>query len=423
MKKLKRMAAMLMAACMMAGMLAGCGSDTSESAGTQAQTTAAAEGDSQEAASESGETYKIGMYQVMSGANAIYGEEALNALNMAVEKMNAEGGLNGVPVEVVVYDDQGSPEEAVKAVTKLIDVDQVDACISSCISSCILATAGALNDAEIITFGTGLSPTYMEQGWEYVFRACVNSDYTAPQTVDLAKKLDIQTVAIFRGQDESAIATADTFSEECEAQGIQVVTEEAYNDGDSDFSGQITKIMNSGADAVFMSTVGATYGMFIKQLRQYGFEGIILNKEALPTDAVEVAADAADYVAFAAPYLTYASLDECDDESIRSFLEEYQEEFGALPATDCAFRVYDSLLVLWEGAKRAGSNDASAVKDAINQISDLQGLCGTLDFTDGSREGIHSFKQFIRVNGANMLLDDWMASDAYQEWKQNRNTD
>ena len=132
--------------------------------------------------------------------------EALNALNMVVDEINEEGGLNGVKVEVVVYDDQGSPEEAVKAVTKLINVDKIDACISSCVSSCILASAGALNDAKIITFGTGLSPTYMDQGWDYVFRACVNSDFVAPLTVDLAKDLNVASVAIFRGQDESAIA-------------------------------------------------------------------------------------------------------------------------------------------------------------------------------------------------------------------------
>ncbi len=418
MKKTKKIAALCMVAGLMVCTLAGCGN--SASSGNQAGTDIGAKASGNEttsAASSGGDVFKIGMYQVMSGANAIYGEEALNALNMVVDKMNAEGGLNGVPVEIVVYDDQGSPEEAVKAVTKLIEVDHVDACISSCVSSCILASAGALNDAEIVTFGTGLSPTYMAQDWEYIFRACVNSDFVAPLTVGLAKDLEISKVAIFRGQDESAIATAKTFAEVCEEQGIEVTTEEAYNEGDSDFSGQITKMIDSGADAVFMSTVGATYGMFIKQLRQYGFEGIIINKEAIPTDAVEIAGDAADYVAFAAPYLTYASLDECEDPAIKTFLEEYQQTFNSMPATDCAFRVYDSLMVLWEAANQAGTNDHGAIRDAIGQISDLQGLCGTLDFTDGTREGLHVFKQFIRIDGANVLLEDWMNSDAYRTWK------
>ena len=411
MKKMRKFAALVLTVCMTVG-LAACGAKSEE-------TPAAAKEASADIQTESagGDTYKIGMYQVMSGANAIYGEGALNALNMVVDEINSRGGLNGAKVEVVVYDDQGSPEEAVKAVTKLINVDKIDACISSCVSSCILASAGALNDAKIITFGTGLSPTYMNQGWDYVFRACVNSDFVAPLTVDLAKDLNVTNVAIFRGQDESAIATAKTFASTCEANGLSVVTEEAYNEGDSDFSGQITKIMNSGADAVFMSTVGATYGVFIKQLRQYGFEGIILNKEALPSDAVQVAGEAADYVAFSAPYLTYASVEECDDPNIKEFLTKYQEKFGTIPATDCAYRVYDSLIVLREAAEKAGTNEHEAVKNAVNQISGLQGLGGVLDYTDGSGEGLHNFKEFIRVDGKNVLLKEWMESDAYAAWQ------
>lgn len=362
-------------------------------------------------------TYKIGMYQVMSGANAIYGEEAKNALDLMTERINSQGGLNGAQVETVIYDDQGSPEEAVKAVTKLIDVDHIDACVSSCISSCILASAGKLNDSKIITFGTGLSPTYMQQGWDYVFRACVNSDYVAPVTVSLTKDIGIETLAIFRGQDESAIATANTFAEHCATNGIEVLTEEAYNDGDSDFSGQVTKIMSKNPDAVFISTVGATYGIFIKQLRQYGYEGIIINKEALPTDAIQVAGDAADHVMFASPYLTYSSVDECDVENLKAFLVEYQEKFGSLPATDCAYRVYDSLLTLFAAAERAGSNDPDAIRDAICQISDLEGLGGTLDYTDGTNEGLHSFAGYMRVNGQNVLLENWKNSDDFAAWK------
>lgn len=365
------------------------------------------------------EVYKIGMYQVMSGANAIYGEEAQNALDMMVEKINAEGGLNGMKVETVTYDDQGSPEEAVKAVTKLIDVDNIDACISSCVSSCILATAGRLNDKQILTFGTGLSPTYMTQGWEYVYRACVNSDYVAPVTINLAKEIGVESVAIFRGQDESAIATAKTFSALCEENELTITTEEAYNEGDSDFSGQITKIMNADPDAVFISTIGATYGIFIKQLRQYGYEGIILNKEALPTDAVQVAGDAADYVVFAAPYLTYSSIDECEKENLKMFLQEYNDRYGNLPATDCAYRVYDSLLTLFTAAENAGSNEPDDIKAAIDQISDLEGLGGTLNFTDGSNEGLRNFDGYIRIDGANVLLDNWMAGEGFAEWKNN----
>lgn len=401
----------LMLAVMMVLSLAACsGKTTTEVTGESAQPVGTSSSDTA-VIENSREVFTIGMYNVMSGANAIYGEEAQNALEMVVDKMNAEGGLNGVPVDCIVYDDQGSPEEAVKVVTKLVEVDKIDACVTSCISSAVLATGEALNKAEIVSFGTGLSPTYMAQGWEYVFRACVNSDYTTPKTVELATELGIKSVAVFRGQDESAIATANSFIANCSEMGIEVLTEEAYNDGDSDFSGQITRIISSKPDAVFMSTVGATYGIFIKQLRQYGYEGLILNKEALPTDAVEVAGiDNANLVGFAAPYLTYSSVDDCTDPTMKAFLTEYASRYSTLPATDSAYRVYDSLMVLWEAAKIAGSNDRAAIRDAVNRISGLQGLGGTLDYTSGNREGLSDFNKFIRFEGKNVLVSDWIAS-------------
>ncbi len=404
--KTRKLSALVLALIMIVSLAACAGNPAS----APSQNSGQGEGGSPEQATAS-EVFTIGMYNVMSGANAIYGEEAQNALKMVIDRMNADGGLNGASVNYVVYDDQGSPEEAVKVVTKLIEVDKIDACITTCISSGILATGEALNKAQIVSFGTGLSPTYMEQGWEYLFRACVNSSFTAPKTVELADELGVKSVAIFRGQDESAIATADAFAESCSAKGIEILTEEAYNDGDSDFSGQITHIISTEPDAVFMSTVGATYGIFIKQLRQYGYEGLILNKEALPVDAIDVAGiDNADLVAFAAPYLTYSSLDDCTDANMKAFLTEYQALYGALPATDSAYRVYDSMLVLWEAVKKAGSNNHAAIKDAVNQISGLQGLGGTLDYTDGSREGLSNFNKFIRSEGKNELVSDWLAA-------------
>ena len=98
-------------------------------------------------------------------------------------------------------------------------------------------------------------------------------------------------------------------------------------------------------------------------------------------------------------------------------MTKYQEKFGTIPATDCAYRVYDSLIVLREAAEKAGTNEHEAVKNAVNQISGLQGLGGVLDYTDGSGEGLHNFKEFIRVDGKNVLLKEWMESDAYAAWQ------
>ncbi len=364
-----------------------------------------------------GEEFKLGVFTQLSGGGAIYGEESINALKMMVQEINDAGGLNGKKVVYVIYDDQGSPEEAVKAVTKLIQVDKVDAVVGSILSTCVLAASGYLNEAKIPTFGTGLSPTWMKKGWEYVFRACVNSDYVMPLTAEIVKDLGIKSVGIFQGQDDSAIATGAGFKKACENLGIKVTAVESYLEGDSDFSGQIAKLINSGAEAFFMSTVGQTYPLFIKQMRLFGYNGVIFNKESLPQDAMEVAGPFANYIAFAAPYLTYKSVDDCDIPNMKAFLTRYQKAYNTLPSTDSAYRTWDSMLVLREAIKIAGSTDKEAIKNAINKVTGLQGLGGTLDYSKGDREGLHSFNKFILIDGKNVTIEKWISTNAYEAWK------
>lgn len=367
------------------------------------------------------DVFKLGIFTQLSGGGAMYGEESHKAVMMAVDEFNAEGGFNGKKIVITIYDDQGSPEEAVKAVTKLIEVDKVDAVVGSILSSCVLAAGGYLNEAGIPTFGTGLSPTWMNKGWEYVFRACVNSDYVMPLTAEIVKELGIGSIAIFQGQDDSAIATGAAFKKYCEKLGITVTTVESYLEGDSDFSGQIAKIINSGAQAAFMSTVGQTYPIFIKQMRLFGYDGIIFNKESLPQDTLEVAGPFANYVAFAAPYLTYSSVDDCDIPMMKDFLTRYEKRYNTLPSTDSPYRSYDSMLVLREAIRIAGSTERAAVKDAVGKVTGLQGLGGILDYSKGDREGLHSFNKFILVDGKNILIDDWISSGAYEAWKREHN--
>ena len=117
-----------------------------------------------EAAPAAGETFKIGWYSPLSGANATQGTAAHNSVELYIKELNERGGLLGMPVELVDYDDASDTEEAVKIATKLVEVDKVDFVISSIISNCVLASGQIFEDAHIPFFGMGFSPTFMQQG-------------------------------------------------------------------------------------------------------------------------------------------------------------------------------------------------------------------------------------------------------------------
>ena len=209
-KNLKKMMALMMSAAMVLS-VAGCHSSGGKEVSANKDTAAgsSAQSGSSEAAAEGGE-YVVGCPQPLTGTNAQPGECALNAAKLAAKQINENGGILGKQVRIVSYDDQGSPEEAVKVATKMVQVDKCEAIVGSCISSCVLSSGPIFNEAKIPTFGTGTSPTWMKQGWECVFRACQNNDFALPIVVNKLTK-----VAIFAGQDDAAVAGVKTMTALC----------------------------------------------------------------------------------------------------------------------------------------------------------------------------------------------------------------
>ncbi len=392
----------------MALSLAACGG----SAGGSSETTTAAGNAAGGSAESSGDTLKIGLYNPLSGANAAYGTELRDAALLALDYINEQGGFNGVKGEMIVYDTQGSVEEAVKVASKLINEDKVTIAIGPMNSSEMFASGASLNDAGVYTLGCGTSPTWMQEDWPYVFRAAVNNGVTPPLIIDMMKELGYTSMAGFYGQDDASLATYESFKKLCEEAGIEVKDSESYDQGDTDYSAQVANIVNSGADCVYISVNGETGPVIVKQLRQYGYDGIIFDKESFMTAQVAIAgADNSSYVAFANPYVTYNTVEEIDFDNMKDFCQRFKDKYGKMPQTDSAYRGWDAMLVLWEASKIAGSNEPDALKDATHKISGLEGLGGPIDFTPGDREAYHDVRKFVLDNGLNVEWTKWVAEN------------
>lgn len=363
-------------------------------------------------AAEEGEIV-VGCPQPLTGTNALVGDACVKGVQLAAKQINENGGLLGKQLRVVVYDDQASPEEAVKLATKLIEVDKVDIICGSLISSCMLSAGNFYEEAQIPTVGSGIGTTWMEQDWQYVFRACPNSGMAMPALAEYMKGLGIDTVGIFHGQDDSSLSSAEAFMAACEASGITVNTAEVYVEGDTDYSGQIAKIINTDPDAVFCSTFSVTQSAFAKQLRQLGYNGMVFNKETLSADNIAVAGDASTYWAFMFPYITYDSVEEAPEGVLKDFVVDFQAEYGEMPFHDCAYRGYDSMMVLAAAVEKAGTVEGPAVRDALESLNDYPGLGGTYDFSQGDREGIHDFNAYVIIDGKPVDLNQWVADGGY----------
>jgi len=350
----------------------------------------------------------IGTTMPLTGTQANPGNDALRGIQLAIMHINAAGGMNGHPVELIAYDSQGIPEEAVRGVTRLIEVDNISFMIGDTISSCLLAAGNIINDSRILTIGTGLSPTWMEQGWEYIWRACVNNGRTMPVAAQTAFDMGIRTMGVMHGQDDANMSAWVAFDEAGSAIGLTFPTVESYVEGDTDFSGQIARIIATNPDAVLLSSHGPTMGAFLRQLRAQGFNGIVFVKETFTTDSIDQAGPASDGVVFIYPYVTYNSPDEASDPLMIAFLEAFLAEFGQMPIQEHAYRAYDSMMVLAHAANLAGSNETEAVMAALGTVSGFRALVGYLDFTNGDREGVGGqIGGFAVIGGRYVPLEDW----------------
>lgn len=364
------------------------------------------------------ETFRIGLSSSYTGGTAQEGIEAKNAVLMALEKINAEGGYNGVQgVLANTYDNKGSPEEAVKASQKLIQNEDVDAVIASNSSAEVLASGQFFNDAKIFTIGMGTSATWMKQGWEYVIRCSVNYDFVAAEIVKMVKDMGITEIAIMKDQQEAALSFAKTFEELGKEVGINVVASESCEVDDTDLSSQCISLIAAKPQAILISQTSIDCGYFVKQMRQNGYTGLFFDKESFYADLIDIAGtDNSNYILFANPYVTYNDLSECDIEYMSEFLQDYQKAYGELPRTEIGYRAWDAMMVIWEATKLAGSNETDAMLAVVPQIK-IQGLGGTMDYSNGDGEPYHNVSRFLLLDNVNISWENWFKTGGYDSYK------
>jgi branched-chain amino acid transport system substrate-binding protein len=370
------------------------------------------------APAEEKDTFRISTYLQLSGNNAEAGNNAKNGIDLAVKHVNENGGFNGAQVVVTHYDTTGSTEEAVKIVQKVIENKGADAIIGSVNSNEVSACNSYINEAKIYHFGLGTSATWMaDESMIWTFRASANNNRIAPLDVDMILSLGFSNCAIISGTDDTGKSTADAFQAAANEKGLTITTRQECDTADTDFSGQITQILATDPDIIFMSLIGDTFGPFTKQLRNMGYKGMLACKECFSTAYQEVAGrENSNYIAFVYPYVPYNSIDECTIPYMKTMLEKYVADYGKCPTHESAYRGWDTVMAMWEASKIAGKNDSNSLREATHKVK-IDGLGGTLDYTKGDREGYSAFYSFILVDGKNIVLDDWLNSGGYEAYK------
>ena len=367
----------------------------------------AACGSKQESASsnESGEkSVLLGLIGPMTGDYANYGTSVRNGVQIAVDEINAAGGVNGYTFTLSVQDSQGDPDSAVSAYNKLMDdgMDVSLGCVFSGEATSVI-TAAKADDILIVTPSSSAKACI--EGNEKAFRVCFNDPAQGTVSADYIVDNNLGSkVAVFYQSDiDYSAGLYETFKAEAAVKGLEIVSEQTFTAGSAtDFSTQINAIRDSGCDIVFLPIYAAEASVFLTQAQgkldnviYFGCDGL----DGIQTKVSDLAL--IEGLMMLTPFAADAQ-----DDATKAFVTKYDELYKAIPdqfAADGYDAVYVVKAVMEKTGKTPADSDfTAALVEAMHSIS-VDGLTGTMTW-DETREPNKAAKAMVFQNGVAVLF-------------------
>ena len=331
----------------------------------------------------SGDEIVIGGLAPLTGSVAQYGVAVDNAVKMAVDDINAKGGLLGKRIKYISYDEKGDPTEATNAYTRLVDQDKIVALIGDVTSApCEAVAQQAARDKLPMITPSGTSEAITTYG-ENVFRACFIDPYQGQLMASYAsKKLNAKTAAIlFDNGDPYSSGIADAFEAAAKALGMTITNKEGYASKSTDFNSQLTKIKAGNPDVLLLPVYYNDVVLIAKQAKDQGLTATLLGADGWDGVASEVAKKSDDIkkllnnAYFCSQYSASSS-----DPALQNFLKTYKEKYNEEPNM-FAVLGYDAMQIMAAAIEKAGTTDSAAVIKALRETN-YKGLTGTTTFDD-----------------------------------------
>ncbi|MFY0528266.1 ABC transporter substrate-binding protein [Archangium gephyra] len=340
-------------------------------------------------------TILLGEVGSLTGAQATFGVSTRNGIDLALKEVNAAGGVKGKKVAVRVYDDQGKPEEAAQAVTRLITQDKVVLILGEVASSNSLAMAEKAQAAGVpMITPSSTNPSVTEKG-EYIFRVCFIDPFQGFVMAKFAREnLKATQVAILQDNKSAySIGLTDVFTQKFAEMGGKIVTTESYSQGDTDFRAQLTAIKKTKPQAIYVPGYYNDVGIIARQARELGLMVPLMGGDGWDSEKLfELAGNALDGSFFSNHYSP-----ENPDPKVQKFIADYKAAYGAVPDALAALG-YDAAKVAIAALERAKDLSGPSVRDAIAQTKDFPGVAGNITL-DKNRNAVKSAAILKIANG------------------------
>jgi branched-chain amino acid transport system substrate-binding protein len=329
---------------------------------------------------------KIGAVYNVSGSQASLGRPSLNGATLAVEQLNARGGLLGRRVELVAVDGETNPTLIAEETEKLVHNPGLSAITGLNDTNMVLAAAPVAEKARMVFLTSGAtSPRVPIEFPNYYFMACFGDNTQAAAGAEYAYSVLSAKTAylVFDETTDYTVLLARYFKERYLQLGGKIVGEDTYAGGATDFSAQIAKLKGLGIppDMLYVSSGPDEIGPLVKQLRDAGVDEPVFGGDGYDTPLLlEIAGEAANNVYFT----THALFDPTQATPLeKQFIDAYQARFGTPPESSFAGLGYDAVNLVAAAIERAGSAKQKVIPGALEATRGFPGVTGTISFAPG----------------------------------------
>jgi len=357
----------------------------------------------------SAEPYKVGALLEVTGGLSFLGQPAKNTLVMIEKEINAAGGINGHPLELIIYDTEGKPTRAVTLAQKLIKRDNVSAIVGPMSSGSALAAIPIIEKAEVPHIALGASRRIVEPPKKWVFNTVQTDTNAATRIFEHMNKVGIKMVGIITVSNGFGDSGREQIMAVAPKYGIKVVADEKFGGKDSDMTAQLTRIQRTDAEAIICWTVGPTEAVVTKNWKQLAMKiPLYQSHGAASKQFLQMTGDAGEGIIFPAPKLIV--LDQISDSDpqkaiLKKYRDSYESEFKQ-EVSKFGGNAYDAIHLVIAALKEVGP-DRAKIRDYVENLQGWLGIVGKYSYSPENHNGLTKdyFVMIQVVNGDWKLLE------------------
>ncbi len=328
----------------------------------------------------------VGAIFTISGAASVYGGVQQAAVQLAVDQINDWGFLGeGNSINILFEDSASENEQAIAAMTKLVDEDGVVAVIGPTLSREAFSADPIAQEAGVVVLGVSNTASGITDMGDFVFRNSLPEASVIPGTVaDAVAELGLASVGLLYGNDDDfTVSGFEVMAEELAEAGVNIVGEETFATGDTDFNAQLTNLIGASPDGLFVSALAAEATPIIQQARALGFTGPIVGGNGFNSPAIltQTGADSDGLIVGAA--WNGAS----ENPLSTAFVDAFTEATGN-PPDQFASQAYTGTWLIASAIRCADSTDRAAIRDALAALPAIESPLGSFTF-DENRNPVH----------------------------------